>query len=209
MTDEVPFSEAERVFNKVLDLVADNVESKAPGAGVVSYTFCHMAGLVEHRRIVGMFTDRNGLEEQFIVVPPASTGFEKLHQYDIRLDLTSQEVELLTDLVWLGACAGFWYVENLADVHGHVQQRRWDPFMGTPEPPKVDPLAILAAFAGGTMEELWPQRKAIFEKGWLVWQARHQAMMADWEEQIAAQGGGRAKELWPEEAADGTPDYLL
>lgn len=212
MTDEVPFSEAERVFNKVQDLVEAHVEAKAPGSSAVSYGFGYMAGLTEFRHIVAHFTDAHGAEGRLIVLLPSTTGCTRTAEDGfLFVDLTSQEVELLTDLVWLGACVGFWYVENLADVRGHVQQRPFSiiaNLVAPSEPPTVDPLALLAAFGGGELEAMWPQRRAIIEKGWHVWQARHQATMADWDTQIAEQGGGRAQELWAADDGSGTPDYL-
>ena len=208
MTDEVPFSEAERVFNKVQDLVEAHVEATSPGASGVSYTFGFMAGLVEHRHIVATYTSADGSSGRVAVLLPASAGFHRIEQYDLRLDLTGQEAELLTELVWLGACVGFWYVENLADIKGRVQQRRYDYFSGYPKMPQLDPMALLAAFASGELEAMWPQRQAIIEKGWHVWQALHQASMADWDTQIAEQGGGRAQELWSADDGSGTPDYL-
>ena len=208
MTEEVPFSDAERVFNKVQDLVEAHVEAKSPGASGVSYTFGFMAGLVEHRHIVATYTGADGGAGRFAVLLPASAGFQRVEHYDLRLDLTGQEAELLTELVWLGACVGFWYVENLADIKGRVQQRRYDYFSGYPKIPHVEPMAFLAAFASGELEALWPQRKTIIEKGWFIWQARRQAEMADWDAQIADQGGGRAQELWSAEASTDVPDYL-
>ena len=208
MTDEMPFSEAERVFNKVQDLVEAHVEATSPGASGVSYTFGFMAGLVEHRHIVATYTSADGSSGRVAVLLPASAGFHRIEQYDLRLDLTGQEAELLTELVWLGACVGFWYVENLADIKGRVQQRRYDYFSGYPKMPQLDPMALLAAFASGELEAMWPQRQAIIEKGWHVWQALHQASMADWDTQIAEQGGGRAQELWSADDGSGTPDYL-
>lgn len=208
MSTEVPFSEAERVFNKVQDLVEAHVEATSPGASGVSYTFGFMAGLVEHRHIVATYTSADGSSGRVAVLLPASAGFHWIEQYDLRLDLTGQEAELLTELVWLGACVGFWYVENLADIKGRVQQRRYDYFSGYPKMPQLDPMALLAAFASGELEAMWPQRQAIIEKGWHVWQALHQASMADWDTQIAEQGGGRAQELWSADDGSGTPDYL-
>ena len=209
MTDEVPFSEAERVFNKVQDLVEAHVEAKAPGSSAVSYGFGYMAGLTEFRHIVAHFTYAHGAEGRLIVLLPSTSGCTRTAEDGfLFVDLTSQEVELLTDLVWLGACVGFWYVENLADIKGRVQQRRYDYFSGYPKMPHVEPMALLAAFASGELEAMWPQRRAIIEKGWHVWQARHQAAMADWDTQIAEQGGGRAQELWSADDASGTPDYL-
>jgi hypothetical protein len=208
MTDEVPFSEAERVFNKVLDLVEAHVEATSPGASGVSYTFGFMAGLVEHRHIVATYTGADGGSGRVAVLLPASAGFQRSQHYDLLLDLTSQEAELLTELVWLGACTGFWYVENLADIKGRVQQRRYDYFSGYPQMPVADPMALLAAFASGELEALWPQRKVLIEKGWFIWQARIRETAATWDAQIAEQGGGRAQELWAEGASADVPDYL-
>lgn len=211
MTDEVPFFEAERVFNKVLDLVESHVETVAPGGSVGTYTFAFMAGLSEYRHIVAHFRDAYGSEGRLIVLLPSSTGYTRpAADGFLFLDLTGQEVELLTDLVWLGACTGFWYVENIADVKGEVKQRPYTimgSFMAPSAPPTVDPLAFLSAFGGGELEQMWPERRAIIEKGWFIWQARMQQRQAEWDDQIAQQGGGRAQELWsPDEA--GTPDYL-
>lgn len=210
MIDEVPFSEAERVFNKVQDLVEAHVEAVAPGASAVSYGFGYMAGLTEHRHIVGSFTDAHGVAGRFVVLFPETFWHAPPERGDIRIDLTSQEVELLTDLVWLGACTGFWYVENLADVKGNVKERPHSVVYGfvTPQaPPSVDPIALMAAFGSGELEAMWPHRKSLIEKGWFLWQARHRQKQADWDAQIAEQGGGRAQELWSADDV-GTPDYL-
>ena len=74
--------------------------------------------------------------------------------------------------------------------------------------PVADPMALLAAFASGELEALWPQRKVLIEKGWFIWQARIRETAATWDAQIAEQGGGRAQELWAEGASADVPDYL-
>jgi hypothetical protein len=70
----------------------------------------------------------------------------------------------------------------------------YDRYMGRYEPPKVEPLAVLAAFAGGVLEEMWPQRSRYIEQGWYIWQALHR------------QSDTHPEQAWASE--DGTPDYL-
>lgn len=208
MTDEVPFSEAERVFNKVQDLVEAHVQYLSPGAGEVNYSFGLMAGLVEHRHIGVHYSSARGGEGRFLALLPESTGYWRLDGHDIRLNLTGQEVELLTDLVWLGACTGFWYVENLADTKGNIKQLPRHGVAWMREHTNVEPIALMVAFASGELESVWPHRKDVIEKGWFIWHARFQALNANNEMEIAAQGYGRAAELWTPEASVDVPDYL-
>jgi hypothetical protein len=191
MTTEVPFSEAERIFNKVQDLVESHVEQRSPGAREVAMSFAH-AGGATHRNIRVTWVAADGTRPWIVAIcgPGSASGVDLF-----RLDLTSQEDEVFHQLVLLGACVGFWHVEGLVSIKGQVQKHgsMYARYMGQYEPPKVEPLAILAAFAGGGLEEMWPQRSLYIEKGWFMWQARQR------ERDVHPVGP------W---AKDDTPDYL-
>jgi hypothetical protein len=189
---EVPFSEAERVFNKVQDLVEAHVEQRSPGAREISMSFAHAGGST-HRNVRVTWLAADGSRPWIAAIcgPDPTRGVDLF-----RLDLTSQEDEVFHQLVLLGACAGFWHVEGLISIKGQVQRdgSMYDRYMGRYEPPKVAPLAVLAAFSGGVLEEMWPQRSRYIEQGWFIWQALHR------------QADDHPEQAWATE--DGTPDYL-
>jgi hypothetical protein len=191
MTTEVPFSEAERVFNKVQDLVESHVEQRSPGAREISMSFAH-AGDATLRNVRVDWVAEDGSRPWIVAIcgPGYASGVDLF-----RLDLTSQEDEVFHQLVLLGACAGFWHVEGLVSIKGQVQRHgtMYDRATGRYQPPKVEPLAILAAFAGGALAEMWPERARYIEKGWFIWQALHRA------------SDDHPKGAW---AKDDTPDYL-
>lgn len=194
MTDEVPFSEAERIFNKVQDLVESEVERRSPGAREISMSFAH-AGGASHRNVRVSWVAEDGTRPWIVATcgPGSSSGVDLF-----QLDLTSQEDEVFHQLVLLGACAGFWHVDGVATIKGEIRPHGtlYDRYMGRYEPPEVEPLAVLAAFASGDLEAMWPQRSSIIERGWHIWHARYQA----------AQRADDHPDLFTTD--DGTPDYL-
>ena len=169
MTTEVPFTEAERIFNKVEDLVGDHVQQRFPGAGEVAMSFAHLASAAHpYVRVTCVAAD--GTKKRL----HASYGLDAVsNEHTFVLDLTSQEADLFQQLVLLGACAGFWHVEGLISPKGQVRSSYYSNLRGYQHPP-VGPLAILAAFASGELEALWPNRSGIIEQGWYLWQAFRQ-----------------------------------
>jgi len=171
MTTEVPFTEAERVFNKVEDLVEAYIQQRFPGAGEVEMSFAHLGSAAHpHVRVTCVTTD--GLRLRLF----ATYGLDAVSDdYSFELVLTSQEADLFQQLVLLGACAGFWHVEGLICPKGQVRSSHYSNLRGY-QHATVPPLAILAAFAGGELEALWPERSRIIEQGWYLWQARRQSV---------------------------------
>jgi hypothetical protein len=200
MTDpEVPFSEAQRVYDKVEDLVREHLKAKTGEPDVeFTTTYAYMAGPLETRRIMVFFTDGAGFVHRFVVRFPSTLAYAHLDAYDIRLQLTAEEVEAFTDLVWLGCCAGFWHVDGLVSATGYMLSgaAMWDHALGrVVEPKPVDTIALLTAFGGGALEEMWPRRRSVIERGWFLWQARYQEQRASDQPDVFS-------------ADDGTPDYL-
>ena len=154
-------------------------------------SFAH-AGGATHRNIRVTWVAADGTRLWIVAIfgPGSASGVDLF-----RLDLTSQEDEVFHQLVLLGACVGFWHVDGLISIRGQVQRggSMYDCYMGRYETPKFEPLAILAAFAGGELEEMWPQRSYYIEQGWFIWQALHR------------QADDHPEGPW---AKDDTPDYL-
>lgn len=177
MNADIPFSDAERVFEHVLDLMEQAIEDKYPGASGLQYHFHWMGELAEYRRIGATFRDAQDRLYEAVFHLPGSTVFANYTRAWIlvhELTLTIQEYELFRDLVYLGGCIGCWKVDGLvaktapSEVYGRS-------LIGVPmrEYHYISPLAILTAFAGGTLEEAWPNRKHHIEESWFLWQARH------------------------------------
>jgi hypothetical protein len=177
--EDTPFAEAERVFEHVLDLMEQAIEAKYPGAGALQYHFHWMGDLAEYRRIGATFRDAQDRSREAVFHLPGSTAFtshtrERLLSSE--LQLTSQDYALFLDLVHLGGCIGCWKVDGLMSKKANAEVYGPGITLG-PLPIQrytyITPLAILAAFAGGTLEEAWPDRRFHIETAWYLWQARH------------------------------------
>jgi hypothetical protein len=168
MNDDVPFSEAERVFNKVEDLVEAAVAAHSGGAYDIALSFDCLNRGPEERMLVVRYRDAHDAHRKAYFHLPSLEG--RPHAWpDVltaMLELTSQEETIFLDLVRLGGCVGFWQVDGLITAKGRHVYRSSDVQSST-----VSPMALLAAFAGGELEEQWPNRVALIENGFFVFQA--------------------------------------
>lgn len=212
--DEIAFSDAERLFDSIMGRIEAHLEEMSPGVSGIQYHFVDMGALKEHRRISVSFRDGHRGEQQADIFMPGA-GVWRKGAYDMDLVLTSQEYDTFLDLVWLGACLGFWPVDGLMTSKGESTYLTRGlavlshgpggvPLMVAVKP-MISPMAILAAFASGELEAEWPHRKKHIENAWFLWQARHAVQSSYYEAQIREQGGGAGAEIWK---ADEGPDYL-
>jgi len=172
MTDDVPFSEAERVFNKVEDLVEAAVAAYSEGAYDIALCFDHLNQGPEQRLLLVRYRDAHAAQCKAYFRLPSLEG--RLHAWPdaltALLELTGQEETIFLDLVRLGGCVGFWQVNGLITAKGQHVYRSSDVRSSV-----VSPMALLAAFAGGELEEQWPHRAALIENGFFVFQAAQAA----------------------------------
>jgi hypothetical protein len=168
MPDDVPFSEAERVFNKVEDLVEAAVASYSTGAYDITLCFDHLNQGPENRLLLVRYRDAHDSPRKAYFRLPSLEG--RLHAWPealtAMLELTRQEESIFLDLVRLGGCVGFWQVNGLITAKGQHVYRSSDV-----QSTIVSPMALLTAFAGGELEEQWPNRVALIENGFFVFQA--------------------------------------
>lgn len=213
--NDIAFSDAERLFDSIMSRIEAHLEEKASGMSGLQYHFVDMGALKENRHIMASFRDAHGGDQEAAVFMPGA-GVWRRHSYDMDLELTSQEYDTFLELVWLGACLGFWPVDGLMTFKGEstyltrgLSGLKQTVVGGVPimvsQKPMISPMAILAAFASGELEEEWPHRKKHIENAWFLWQARHAVQSSYYEVQIREQGGGAGAEIWK---SDEGPEYL-
>jgi hypothetical protein len=199
MVDRVPFSEAEEVWNSVME----SIEARAAAEHTEPYGFVYdffYLNVPEARRIMVKYTHAGGRGEIHGLMPDATFRYQGPGALVHDLVLSQRQAEVLSDFILLGAIVGLWVVDGVYAVDGRVTSIRRGHLIPRYEPitTGVSPMALLAATCGGALEAAWPERKQLMEAGW----SAYQAAMA---EQFAADGRTHVPII---ESTDDIPDYL-